>query len=132
MNFAYGWCSVTPLGDFDPDLGGHFVLWDFKLAVRFPPGSTILIPSALFTHSNASIQKNEKRYSIVQYAAGGLFRWAKRGFMTEKAWLRRRQAAKSALQGHEEKEEQPNRCEVLELFTTLDELMRGRGGGSSI
>lgn len=134
-NFAYGWCSVTPLGNFDPDLGGHLVLWDYRLAVRFPPGSTILIPSALFIHSNASIQQGETRYSIVQYAAGGLFRWAQRGFMTEKEWLRR-QTAGAALQGHKEEKAQEGQSdrstEVVGMFTKLNELMlvNGRGGGS--
>jgi hypothetical protein len=55
-NLAWGWCAITSLGRFNPDLGGHLVLWDLNLVVRFPPGSTILIPSALFHHSNVQIQ----------------------------------------------------------------------------
>ncbi|KAJ7925408.1 hypothetical protein B0H13DRAFT_1863243 [Mycena leptocephala] len=51
-NLAWGWCAITALGFFDPDLGGHLVLWDLKLVIRFPPGSTILIPSAIIRHSN--------------------------------------------------------------------------------
>jgi hypothetical protein len=86
-NLAQGWCSITALGRFMPNLGGHFVLWDFGLMVEFPPGSTILIPSTLFVHSNSSIQPGEERNSIVQYAAGGLFRWVERGFRSEKDWL---------------------------------------------
>ncbi|KAJ3717152.1 hypothetical protein C8R42DRAFT_724780 [Lentinula raphanica] len=35
-NLAWGWCSVTALGDFDPDKGGHLVLWDIGLIIRFP------------------------------------------------------------------------------------------------
>ncbi|KAJ7019274.1 hypothetical protein C8F04DRAFT_1276466 [Mycena alexandri] len=46
-NLAWGWCAVTALGNFDPDRGGHLVLWDLKLIIRFPPGSTILLPSAI-------------------------------------------------------------------------------------
>ena len=136
-NFAYAWCSVTALGNFNPNLGGHFVLWDFNLAVRFPPGSTIMIPSAIFIHSNASIQEKEERFSIVQYAAGGLFRWAQRGFMTEKEWIRR-QVANGALQGdlkgdesddiEKAKEGGPgenNFAAAAAMFTKLDELMEG-------
>ncbi|KAJ7894659.1 hypothetical protein B0H14DRAFT_3646397 [Mycena olivaceomarginata] len=58
---AWGWCAITALGDFDPDKGGHIILWDLKLIIRFPPGCTIFIPSALIRHSNTSIQPHEKR-----------------------------------------------------------------------
>jgi hypothetical protein len=37
---------ITALGDFDPNQGRHFVLGDFNVFVKFPSGSTILIPSA--------------------------------------------------------------------------------------
>ncbi|KAN0113573.1 hypothetical protein V8E52_007637, partial [Russula decolorans] len=39
-NLAQSWCSKTLLGDFSPNLGGHLVLWDFGLVIRFPAGST--------------------------------------------------------------------------------------------
>ncbi|KAF9062497.1 hypothetical protein BDP27DRAFT_1147612, partial [Rhodocollybia butyracea] len=74
-NTAHGWCTDTAGGDFDPEKGGHLVLWNLKLVIRFPPGSTILFPSALITHSNIPISPHETRYSVVQYSAGGLFRW---------------------------------------------------------
>ncbi|KAJ7106830.1 hypothetical protein C8R43DRAFT_1092014 [Mycena crocata] len=74
-NLAWGWCAITALGFFDADLGGHLILWDLKLVVRFPPGSTILIPSALIRHSNVPVGAAERRYSFTQYTAGGLFRW---------------------------------------------------------
>ncbi|KAJ7883792.1 hypothetical protein B0H13DRAFT_2537891, partial [Mycena leptocephala] len=38
---------ITALRRFNPDLSGHLILWDLKLVIRFPPGSTILIPSAI-------------------------------------------------------------------------------------
>ena len=38
-------------------------------------GSCIIIPSAMVRHSNASVGEMEKRYSIAQYSASGLFRW---------------------------------------------------------
>ncbi|KAF8200627.1 hypothetical protein K438DRAFT_1436955, partial [Mycena galopus ATCC 62051] len=78
-NLAWGWCSITALGQFNPDLGGHLILWDLNLVIRFPPGSTIMIPSALLRHSNVSIQQNETRYSFTQYTAGSLFRWVHNG-----------------------------------------------------
>lgn len=79
-NLPFGWCAVTALGDFNPKLGGHLVLWDLKVVIEFPPGSTILIPSATLRHSNTTIAKGETRYSFTQYSAGGLFRWVDQGF----------------------------------------------------
>ncbi|KAJ7434845.1 hypothetical protein B0H11DRAFT_1756848 [Mycena galericulata] len=78
-NLAWGWCCITALGHFDPDIGGHLILWDLNLVIRFPPGSTIFIPSALLRHSNIAIQQGETRYSFTQFTAGGLFRWVNNG-----------------------------------------------------
>jgi len=80
-NLSFGMCAVTALGDFDPKKGGHLVLWDCGLVIEFPPGSTILIPSAAMAHSNTTISVDERRYSFTQYTAGGLFRWVENGFM---------------------------------------------------
>ncbi|KAJ7025053.1 hypothetical protein C8F04DRAFT_1269659 [Mycena alexandri] len=83
LNLAWGWCAITALGFFNPDVGGHLVLWDLRLIIRFPPGSTILIPSAILRHSNVTIAAGERRYSFTQYTAAGLFRWVDNGFRTE-------------------------------------------------
>ncbi|KAF8126848.1 hypothetical protein K438DRAFT_2001192 [Mycena galopus ATCC 62051] len=83
LNLAWGWCAITALGDFNPDRGGHLVLWDLKLVIRFPPGSTILIPSAILCHSNVNIAEGEKRYSFTQFTAAGLFRWVDNGFKSD-------------------------------------------------
>ncbi|PPQ82483.1 hypothetical protein CVT26_012846, partial [Gymnopilus dilepis] len=74
-NLPFGLCAVTALGNFNPRLGGHLVLWECKLVIEFPPGATILLPSAVVAHSNTPIQDNERRYSFAQYTAGGIFRW---------------------------------------------------------
>ncbi|KAJ7148998.1 hypothetical protein C8R43DRAFT_888300 [Mycena crocata] len=84
-NLAWGWCAVTALGRFNPDLGGHLILWDLRIVIRFPPGSTILIPSAILRHSNATIQEGETRYSFTQYTAAGIFRFVYNKFRTEKS-----------------------------------------------
>ena len=55
------------------------VLWDLDLVVEFPPGSTILLPSAAIAHSNTSIGRRESRCSFTQFTAGGLFRWTTHG-----------------------------------------------------
>lgn len=82
-NLAWGWCAVTALGNFDPDIGGHIVLDELKLVVRFPPGCTIFIPSALVTHCNTPIGETETRFSFAQYSAAALFRWVHNGCKTQ-------------------------------------------------
>ncbi|TFK85451.1 hypothetical protein K466DRAFT_494704, partial [Polyporus arcularius HHB13444] len=85
LNYAFGMCSVTALGKFNYRRGGHIILWDAKLIIEFPPGSTILLPSAILRHSNVDIARHETRYSFTQYTAGGLFRWVRAGFQTLKS-----------------------------------------------
>ncbi|KAJ7038729.1 hypothetical protein C8F04DRAFT_950891, partial [Mycena alexandri] len=68
-NLAWGWCVITVLGWFNPDRGGHLILWDLKLIIRFPPGASILIPSAILRHANVKIQPGERRYSFTQTTA---------------------------------------------------------------
>lgn len=87
-NLAWGWCCITALGFFDFTKGGHFILWDLGLVIEFPPGATILIPSALLRHSNVPIADSERRYSFTQYTAGALFRYIYNGFESDRSWLR--------------------------------------------
>ncbi|KAM6488797.1 hypothetical protein JOM56_015746, partial [Amanita muscaria] len=118
-NLVQSWCSITPFGEFDASNGRHLALWDFKLVVEFPAGSTVQIPSALICHSNTGIQEGEMRYSMIQYAAGGLFRWVHNGFMSQDDW--KAQASVAELIQHEE--EQGQRWDqAVEMFTRLDEL----------
>uniref|UniRef100_A0A8H7XM19 Uncharacterized protein n=1 Tax=Psilocybe cubensis TaxID=181762 RepID=A0A8H7XM19_PSICU len=86
-NLAFGMCAITALGDYDYTKGGHLILWDLKLVIEFPPGCTILIPSALLTHSNVPVSKNERRYSFAQYTAGGIFRWVENGCQSREQYL---------------------------------------------
>ncbi|KAF7307924.1 hypothetical protein MKEN_01153300 [Mycena kentingensis (nom. inval.)] len=83
LNLPFGWCAITALGEYDPSKGGHLVLWDLKLVIEFPPGSTILIPSATLAHSNIPVSPEEYRASFTQYTAGGLFRYVDNDFQTE-------------------------------------------------
>ncbi|KAJ7104591.1 hypothetical protein C8R43DRAFT_1092225 [Mycena crocata] len=83
--FNFGPRAITaPHLDFATLPGaGHLILWDLRLVIRFPPGSTILLPSALIRHSNVAIWAHERRCSFTQYTAGGLFRWVRNGFKTD-------------------------------------------------
>ncbi|KAJ7763261.1 hypothetical protein B0H14DRAFT_2633759 [Mycena olivaceomarginata] len=86
-NKADGMCLIGTLGNFDPSQGGHLVCWDYDLIICFPPGCSILIPSAVVTHSNTPIQDGEECFSLIQYSAGGLFRWVDNGFKSDRTWL---------------------------------------------
>lgn len=79
-NLPFGMCAVTTLGDFDYTKGGHLVLWEAHLIIEFPPSTTILLPSALISHSNVPVASNESRSSFTQYSAGSLFRWVDNHF----------------------------------------------------
>lgn len=118
-NFATGQCAITALGDYDPDFGGHLILWDLRIVVRFPPGSTILIPSAILMHSNVPIRSHERRSSFTQYSAGGLFRWVRNGFKTDEAF-----EASASREEMESRAEEDSRWwdENLSMFPCIDSL----------
>ena len=118
-NVPFGWCGVTSLGDFDPKQGGHLVLWTLKLVIEFPPGSTILLPSAVIPHSNTPISKREQRASFTQYTAGGLVRWVEQGFQLKADFL----AGLAEEQRVAEVRAAAERCKLgLSLFSTLESL----------
>lgn len=118
-NLTWGWCAITALGSYNPDHGGHLVLWDLKYIIRFPPGSTIFIPSALLLHSNTPISEGETRYSFAQYSAGGLFRWVDNGFMKDSDWL-----AQASVEQLDDREERRGTrwSEGLSQLSLLDEF----------
>ncbi|KIJ58989.1 hypothetical protein HYDPIDRAFT_101570, partial [Hydnomerulius pinastri MD-312] len=84
-NLPHGWCSIWAGGSFDPQTGGHFVFYDLKLMVEFPPGSTILVPSSTLRHGNTGLPHDAKRVSITQYMLGGLTRWVCYGYRPVKS-----------------------------------------------
>jgi hypothetical protein len=118
-NLAFGVCVITSTGNFDPTLGGHLILWECGLVIEFPPGASIIIPSAVISHSNTTIQPHETRYSFTQYVAGGLFRWAEHGFQKEESYIKGLSAAELTA---EEVRRQARKDFGLSLFSTMDEL----------
>ena len=60
------------------------MLRELGLVIEYPAGSTIVLPSAVVSHSNVPIAQDETRYSFTQYAAGALFQWVESGFQTLK------------------------------------------------
>ncbi|KAJ7115504.1 hypothetical protein C8R43DRAFT_902693, partial [Mycena crocata] len=118
-NLAWGWCAITTLGQFDPDLGGHLILWDLRLVIRFPPGSTILLLSALIRHSNVPIQLHKHCCSFTQYTAGGLFRWVRNGFKTNEVFEASASVDEIAARDAEKEERW---AEGMKIFSVIDNL----------
>ncbi|KAJ7874660.1 hypothetical protein B0H14DRAFT_3437475 [Mycena olivaceomarginata] len=118
-NLAWGWCAATALGNFDPNLGGHLILWDLRLVIRFPPGSTILLPSAIIRHSNVPIQAHKRRSSFAQYTAAGLFRWVRNGFKTDEDFELSASKEEQALRDAEHGRRWEN---GMKMFSVIDDL----------
>ncbi|KAH9482317.1 hypothetical protein JR316_0004415 [Psilocybe cubensis] len=120
-NCPFGMCSIQALGKFDPTKGGHLIVWELGLIIKFPAGSTILLPSATLSHSNVTIGKDEERASFTQFCHGGLFRWVDYGFQTEKSLCESNPTLYA-----EVCRLRPQRWQVgLNLLSTLDELKCG-------
>ncbi|KAK1217404.1 hypothetical protein PQX77_019944 [Marasmius sp. AFHP31] len=119
LNWAFGWCAITALGDFNPTTSARLILWELKLVIDFPPGSTVLIPSAVITHSNTRIAEGDERTSFTQYTAGAIFRWVDNGGMTDgelrdsdpDVWMEAMAQKPTAS------------SERIELYSTLEELL---------
>ncbi|KAJ7615465.1 hypothetical protein FB45DRAFT_873539 [Roridomyces roridus] len=125
-NATDGMCLISALGHFDPDKGGHLVLWDYNLIIRFPPGCSILIPSTVVTHSNTPIQAGEERFSLIQYSAGGLFRWAANGFKSDVAWAATASEEDVAAR---EQARQARWATALKKFSLLKDVKMGNYAG---
>jgi len=118
-NLAWGMCAIISKGKFNPDEGGHLVLHDLGLIIRFPPGSVILIPSAILRHSNIGVPEGQTRFSTTLYSAGGLFRWVYNGCKTDKTVL------KDLTEEMRQKRESDRLARWengLQMFSTLSEL----------
>ncbi len=74
-NLIGGLCALVVLGSFNHKTSGHLLLHDLKTIIELRPGDIIFLPSAGIAHSNSPVKEWEDRSSIVQYTAGGLFRW---------------------------------------------------------
>ncbi|KAJ6536257.1 hypothetical protein B0H19DRAFT_1317914 [Mycena capillaripes] len=123
-NAPHGMCGVTSAGDFNHKRGGHIYLKQLKTVIEFPSGSSISIPSAAITHGNTAIGKGETRYSMTQYAAGELFRWAAYGYQGIKDLLATEGGAekKCALDG----EPGARAAWAIGLLSKIDELEMDR------
>ncbi|TFK59977.1 hypothetical protein BDN72DRAFT_779999, partial [Pluteus cervinus] len=123
-NVAYGLCALTALGEFDPNKGGHLILYDLKTFIRFPRGSVILLLSSVLRHGNTPIGPNENRMSLSQYCAGGIFQWLRYGFKTSTQLMG--SASGRKIKNSVDKTHDERVTESLALFSTLDSLESDR------
>jgi hypothetical protein len=119
-NLSHRLCALTALGAYDHKLGGHLILFGLKLAIQFPVGSTVLIPSGCMEHGNTPVGEGETRLSIAQYAAGGLLRWVAYRFRSAKSLLKSK--AGKRLKKTIDKEAGERWREGLAMFSTLGGL----------
>jgi hypothetical protein len=121
-NSAAGGCPVQAGGTYDHKLGGHMILFDLKLVIEFPSGSTIILPSSTLSHGNTPIQPGETRVSFTQYCAGGLFRWVEYGYRTLKTCAAKNPRLKARLDARAES----RWLEALNRFSIVSEVHSDR------
>lgn len=116
-NLPSGWRAITALGDYDPVKGGHAVLWELNIIIEFPPGWTLLLPTAAISVSNTRIGRRETRASFTQYSDGSLFRRINHG---DQNGVKGELTDETRLEIYAQQKAQ---CQFgLALFSTLDEL----------
>ncbi|KAJ7429395.1 hypothetical protein B0H11DRAFT_1768203 [Mycena galericulata] len=119
-NLPSGWCGVTSGGRFNAETSALFYMKQYKMMVEFPSGASGFILSGAVDHGNTPLEPGETRYSMTQYAAGGLFRWVKYAFKSAKALLaeKGRKAIRDAYDGIPGARWQS----ALDLFSKVDEI----------
>ncbi|KAJ7439801.1 hypothetical protein B0H11DRAFT_1751457, partial [Mycena galericulata] len=78
----HGLRAITVLGDFNPNVSSLFISPHDNLAIRCPPGTTMLIP-ATQDYFFTKVKQGEKRYLFQQYFHAGLQRWIDHGFRSD-------------------------------------------------
>ncbi|KAJ3766631.1 hypothetical protein FB446DRAFT_653498 [Lentinula raphanica] len=119
LNWPFGWCAITAFGKFDPNRSAQLILWELKLVIDFPHAATVLIPSAVITHSNTPIADGDVRMSFTQYTAGPIFRWVENGCQTEKELCGADPERYDEMQARKE----TAYLRRLRNFSTVDELL---------
>ena len=121
-NLADGFCWVLAGGDFDSKKGGHLVLHELNLVIEFPAGASIFFPSSVISHSNTAVSGGESRWSITQFAAGGLFRWVEYGYHTMKMLEKKHKRIAARI-----KDDRPHLWRAgLGLFSSVSSLAKDR------
>ncbi|KAJ6450348.1 hypothetical protein C8R47DRAFT_1230309 [Mycena vitilis] len=94
-----GWTVFTSVGNYDANESA-LILWDQRRMVRFPPGSTFLLPAGLFRYSFTGVSDESSRMLISQSFDGEICRFLQDdmfyepkapSFVTDEAWEADRQ-----------------------------------------
>jgi hypothetical protein len=125
-NLAHGVCAIFAGGDFDHKKGGHIILFDLKVVIQFPSGSTAIIPSAGIAHGNVPIQEGETRVSFTQYCSGWIMRAVDWGYQKKSQICEGKGPEAEALRKKIEKET-PQRWDwAMGLFSKIQDLREDR------
>jgi hypothetical protein len=115
-------CTITSLGKYDADRSGALILFDLRLIIRFPAGSTVRICSGGMRHGNTAIHPDDSRASFIQYFSGGLKRHIDYGYRSEKYLAEKKPKELRRVLGHAA----DRACEAMDLFSTPASLDRDR------
>ncbi|KAJ7107311.1 hypothetical protein C8R43DRAFT_1140287 [Mycena crocata] len=116
-DLAWGWCALIAFGNYNPHKGGHIILWDLNLLVRFPPGATILIPRALVRYSFVGVAAHETRHCLIQFTPQPVFSFAANGGMSDVNWARF-----ATREEHAERAAERDGALSMSLLTKVDDV----------
>ncbi|KAF9063512.1 hypothetical protein BDP27DRAFT_1232061 [Rhodocollybia butyracea] len=83
-NWLFSMCSIFSGGPFDHRRGAHLIAWSLGLAVEFPSGSAVFLPSAAVPHANTSAAPLEHRHSLAFFLPAGLVCYYHNGYRSDK------------------------------------------------
>lgn len=87
--------------------------------MRFPAGSSILLPTGLIHYSFVRVRAGETRYSVLQYAGSGIPRWFRNGQNTDVEFAMKADEEKHAAR---EERRQAAHADALDAFPLEEEL----------
>ena len=120
---AIGMCGIKVLGKFNSKTGGHLVLPELKLALEFPSGTVICIPSSTLAHGNLPVKEGESRASFTQFATAGTFHYHEYGYNTSDELKEKDKDKWDSLQGEHRS---LAGLKQLRFFSRLEDLDRER------
>ena len=97
-NLAFVQCLIQASGSFNLKAEGHFIFYNFKIAVKFLLGSTILMPSSTFKYSNIQIATSDKRVSIIQYYPKRLIKQVRYRFQPATVFTKKEKKINSSIE----------------------------------
>ncbi|KAJ7637528.1 hypothetical protein DFH06DRAFT_1002235 [Mycena polygramma] len=115
--------AITVLGNFNPDNSSWFLYWqddeEDRIAMRCPPGTTLLVPTNVVRCAFTAIERGETRYLLQQSFNAALGRWVEQGFRSDADFEADLSLEELVVHRHQRR----NRVHAkMALFSHLDEL----------